>query len=47
MFHSVGTPLYWVGFLVFVFVMLALDLGVFNKKSHEITFKEAGIWSVV
>ncbi len=33
------------GFIVFVFVMLAMDLGVFNKKAHEIKTKEALIWS--
>ncbi|MBP7823002.1 TerC family protein [Candidatus Gracilibacteria bacterium] len=36
---------FWVGFIVFVFVMLAMDLGVFNKKAHEIKTKEALIWS--
>lgn len=35
------------GFLIFVFAMLALDLGVFNRKSHVVSFKEATIWSVV
>jgi len=37
----------WVGFLAFVFVMLALDLGVFHRKSHEVKIKEALIWSAV
>lgn len=31
----------WVGFNVFVLVMLALDLGILNRKDHVITFKEA------
>ncbi|MCL2040650.1 MAG: TerC family protein [Bacteroidales bacterium] len=35
----------WISFLVFVVVMLALDLGVFNRKSHEIKVKEALLWS--
>lgn len=35
------------GFAVTVVVMLLLDLGVFNKKSHEVSSKEATIWSVV
>ena len=35
------------GFLLFVLVMLALDLGVFNRKSHVVSFKEATIWSIV
>lgn len=34
-------------FLIFVFTMLALDLGVFNRKSHVVSFKEAAVWSVV
>lgn len=38
---------YWIGFFIFVFVMLILDLGVFNKKAHEIEVKEAMIWSGV
>jgi tellurite resistance protein TerC len=37
----------WVIFLGFVFVMLALDLGVFHRKSHEVGFKEALGWSAV
>ena len=34
-------------FAVSIIVMLLLDLGIFNKKSHEVTNKEAIIWSVV
>lgn len=34
-------------FAVIVIVMLLLDLGVFNKKAHTITNKEALIWSIV
>jgi tellurite resistance protein TerC len=45
--HSIGSPLLWVGFLVFVLGMLALDLGVFHKKAHTISLKEAGAWSAV
>lgn len=37
----------WVGFLLFVFVMLALDLGVFHRKSHEVKIKEALIWTAI
>lgn len=37
----------WIGFNAFVLVMLALDLGVFNRKDHEIKIKEALIWSGV
>ena len=45
--QSVGTPAMWVGFLVFVLALLALDLGVFHRKAHEVTLKEAAGWSVV
>ncbi|UUC44695.1 TerC/Alx family metal homeostasis membrane protein [Flavobacterium cerinum] len=34
-------------FSVVVIIMLLLDLGVFNKKSHVVTNKEAVIWSLV
>ena len=36
----------WVGFTIFVLIMLALDLGVFHRKSHEIGFKEAFGWTI-
>jgi tellurite resistance protein TerC len=38
---------WWVGFNVFVLVMLALDLGVFHRKAHAVSLREAGAWSVV
>jgi len=41
---------YWwlyAGFTVFVFVLLALDLGVFHRHAHTVSFKEAATWSVV
>lgn len=34
-------------FMLFVFGMLALDLGVFHRKAHEVSFKESALWSVV
>lgn len=37
----------WSCFLGFVLAMLALDLGVFHRKSHEVKIKEALIWSAV
>lgn len=39
--------LLWIGFCLFLLAMLALDLGVFHKESHIVTFKEAIIWSTV
>ncbi len=37
----------WTGFLAFIATMLALDLGVFNRKSHVVTLKEALAWCSV
>jgi len=37
----------WVLFNIFVLAMLALDLGVFHRKAHEVKIKEALIWSAV
>jgi len=37
----------WIGFNLFVFFMLALDLGVFHRHSHVVTTKEAVTWRVV
>lgn len=35
----------WIGFGMFVLVMLALDLGVFHRKTHQVGMKEALTWS--
>jgi tellurite resistance protein TerC len=37
----------WIGFNVFVLGMLALDLGVFHRKAHVVSVREAAIWSAV
>jgi len=37
----------WVGFNAFVLAMLALDLGVFHKKAHIVTFRESITWTGV
>ncbi len=43
-----GTSIFfWIGFHLFVFTMLAIDLGIFHKKTHKVTVKEAFIWSSV
>jgi tellurite resistance protein TerC len=38
---------WWVWFHVFVFAMLALDLGVFHRKDKVISVKESLIWTVI
>jgi len=46
--HSLATStLAWVGFCIFILVMLAIDLGLFNRKPHEISYRNAAIWSGV
>ncbi len=35
----------YLGFTAFVLVVLALDLGVFHKRAHEVSFREASIWT--
>ena len=45
--ETVGTPWLWFGFTAFVLALLALDLGLFHRKAHEVKFKEALGWSVV
>jgi tellurite resistance protein TerC len=37
----------WVGFLVFLAAMLALDLGVFHRRAHVVRFREAATWSLI
>jgi tellurite resistance protein TerC len=41
------TMLEWAAFLAFVLVMLALDLGVFNRKDHVVGPREALGWSTL
>ncbi len=38
---------FYIGFVALVLVVLALDLGVFHKKAHEVSFKEASIWTTI
>lgn len=45
---NIVVPLWvWVAFLAGVLAVLALDLGVFNRKAHVVTVKEAAIWTSV
>jgi TerC family integral membrane protein len=37
----------WIGFSLFILVMLSLDLGLFNRKAHQIKYREAMIWTIV
>jgi tellurite resistance protein TerC len=45
---SIGTPLLWTLFTVFVLIALAIDFLALNKQgAHAVTIKEATIWSVI
>ncbi|MDX1952681.1 MAG: TerC family protein [Verrucomicrobiota bacterium] len=38
---------HWVGFVTAVLFFLALDLGVFHRKAHVVSFREALTWTTV
>lgn len=37
----------WSGFAILITIMITLDLGVFNRKSHEVSFREALTWTLI
>ena len=37
----------WIGFNGFVLAMLALDLGVFHRQAHVVSFRESIAWTAV
>jgi TerC family integral membrane protein len=37
----------WVSFGAFILVMLSIDLGMFNRRAHSVSYKEAALWSTV
>ena len=43
----INSTILWVSFNVFVLAMLVLDLGVFHRKAHVVTVREALGWTVV
>jgi tellurite resistance protein TerC len=46
MAHSIVSPWFLAFFVAIVFVLLAIDLGVFHRKAHAVQFKEALGWSI-
>ncbi len=42
-----NTILLYGTFTIFILAMLAIDLGVFNRKAHVVSLREAIIWSIV
>jgi tellurite resistance protein TerC len=45
--QSIGSPGAWIAFIAFVVAMLAIDLGIFHRKSHVVGMREALVWSSV
>jgi tellurite resistance protein TerC len=45
--ETIGSPMLWAGFTAFIVAMLALDLGVLHRDAHEVSIKEAAVWSLV
>ncbi|HWW03263.1 MAG TPA: TerC family protein [Candidatus Acidoferrum sp.] len=41
------TPWHWVGFISCVLIFLALDLGLFHRRAHVVSFREALVWSAI
>lgn len=46
MTESIGSPVLWGAFTLFVLGLLALDLGVFHRKAHAVGTREALGWSL-
>jgi len=44
---SGGSTWLWIGFSIFIVVMLSLDLGLLNRKAHTVRYREAWIWTGV
>ncbi|HSZ84235.1 MAG TPA: hypothetical protein VLA14_18245, partial [Polyangia bacterium] len=44
---SIGEPVAWGVFGAVVLAMLAVDLGIFHRKAHVVSMKEAAAWSLI
>jgi len=42
-----NTPFHWIEFNICVLIAIALDLGVFHRRPHKISIREALVWSAV
>jgi tellurite resistance protein TerC len=47
MAHSIGTPFFWASFIAVVLFLLSIDLGVFHRRAHAVSFREALCWSII
>ena len=41
------TPWHWAGFILFVLLCIAVDMGAFNRRARAVTFREALVWSAI
>lgn len=39
--------IFWIAFAIFILLMLAIDLGVFHRRSHVVSFKESLSWTTL
>ncbi len=44
---TVGTPAWWGGFMLLIFGLLALDLGVLQRRAQELSFAKAAAWTAM
>src|SRR5688572_2723624 len=44
---TVASPVMWGAFAAIVAIMLAIDLGIFHRKAHEVRPREALVWTGV
>jgi tellurite resistance protein TerC len=44
---TLASPTIWIGFAVLVIAVLAIDLGIFNRKAHVVKPREALVWTGV
>lgn len=42
-----GQWIFWIGFHLVVATILALDLGLFQRKPHKLSLREAALWTVI
>jgi len=44
---NINEIIFFSSFLVFIFLMLGIDLGFFQKNNHSLSFREALAWTLV
>ncbi|MDO8738213.1 TerC family protein [Candidatus Deferrimicrobium sp.] len=44
--QSIGTPVLWGGFVVFIFLMMAVEIAAIRRNPHEMSMREASTWTV-